>query len=281
MQDGAGHRRLDHRDRRAVLCRRRHGSRARHRRAGRGRRGRRRDACSSRASGCCDSRPDGAFTAHAAVAFATAGTLLAAAGCWRAGREASWLAAVAALPFAAAAIWQQRSLLLQFLIVSIALILVHASPRGITGTIWSSTCRRFSIPLGVALLLYPPRCDVRPTAFALLIVPLLIDILVAEFEGGSDALVRVAGARAAAGGVCRCCSRSTGGAWRTGKGGCWPQSRPLPSRWSFAAADRGVGGPGAADVGLHPRLAHAGRDRCVDSRSTSSGASTGTWKGRC
>ena len=67
-------------------------------------------------------RPEGAFTAHAAVAFATAGTLLAAAGVGVPERSL-WLAAVATLPFAAAAIWQQRSLLLQFLVVSVALIL--------------------------------------------------------------------------------------------------------------------------------------------------------------
>ncbi len=126
-------------------------------------------------------RPEGAFAAHAAVAFATAGTLLAAAGAGVPERSL-WLAAVAALPFAVAAIWQQRSLLLQFLIVSIALTL------GIVAA-WDhwndpvADLPALFIPVGVALLLYPPRRDVRPTAFALLIVPLLIDTLISQFEG--------------------------------------------------------------------------------------------------
>jgi len=125
-------------------------------------------------------RPDGAFAAHAAVAFATAGTLLAAAGVGMPERSL-WLAAVATLPFAVAAIWQQRSLLLQFLIVSIALTL------GIVAA-WDhwndpvADLPALFIPVGVALLLYPPRRDVRPTAFALLIVPLLIDTLISKFE---------------------------------------------------------------------------------------------------
>ena len=126
-------------------------------------------------------RPEGAFAAHAAVAFATAGTLLAAAG---AGvpEKSLWLAAVAVLPFAVAAIWQQRSLLLQFLIVSIALIL------GIVAA-WDhwndpvADLPALFIPVGVVLLLYPPRRDVRATAFALLIVPLLVDIVASRFEG--------------------------------------------------------------------------------------------------
>ena len=127
------------------------------------------------------SRPEGAFAAHAAVAFATAGTLLAAAGAGVPERSV-WLAAAVTLPFGVAAIWQQRSLLLQFLIVSIALTL------GVLAA-WDhwndpvADLPALFIPVGVTLLLYPPRRDVRPTAFALLIVPLLIDILVAKFEG--------------------------------------------------------------------------------------------------
>jgi hypothetical protein len=126
-------------------------------------------------------RPEGAFASHAAVAFATAGTLLAAAGLG-APEKSLWLAAAATLPFAAAAIWQQRSLLLQFLIVSIALAL------GIVAALdhWNDPVTDLPalfIPVGVALLVYPPRRDVRPTAFVFLIVPLLIDILASEFEG--------------------------------------------------------------------------------------------------
>jgi hypothetical protein len=126
-------------------------------------------------------RPDGAFTAHAAVAFATAGTLLAAAGL-AVPEESLRIAATATLPFAAVAIWQQRSPLLQFLIVSIALILGMVAA-------WDhwhdpiADLPALLIPMGVVLLLYPPRRDVRPTAFALLIVPLLIDTVAARFEG--------------------------------------------------------------------------------------------------
>jgi hypothetical protein len=126
-------------------------------------------------------RPEGAFTAHAAVAFATAGTLLAAAGIAMP-KESLWLAAAATLPFAAAAIWQQRSLLLQFLIISIALVI------GIVAA-WDhwndpvADLPALFVPVGVILLLYPPRRDVRPTAFALLIVPLVIDTVAARFEG--------------------------------------------------------------------------------------------------
>jgi Domain of unknown function (DUF4401) len=127
------------------------------------------------------SRPDGAFASHAAVAFATAGTLLAAAGVG-APESSVGLAAAATLPFAAAAIWQQRSLLLQFLIVSIALALgINAAWNHWNDPV--ADLPALFIPVGAALLLYPPRLDVRPTAFALLIVPLLIDILVSRFEG--------------------------------------------------------------------------------------------------
>ena len=79
--------------------------------------------------------------------------------------------AVATLPFAAAAIWQQRSLLLQFLVVSVALILVTVAAWDHWDELIVDLPAIF-VPLGVALLLYPPRYDVRPTAFALLVVPL-------------------------------------------------------------------------------------------------------------
>lgn len=119
-------------------------------------------------------RPESTFAAHAAVAFATTGTLLAAAGI-SVPEESLWLAAAATLPFAAAAIWQRRSLLLQFLIASIALIL------GIVAgwEHWNDPIADLPalfIPVGVVLLFYPPRRDARATAFALLIVPLLLDI---------------------------------------------------------------------------------------------------------
>ena len=127
-------------------------------------------------------RPEGAFAAHAAVAFATAGMLLAAAGVGMPERSL-WLASVATLPFAAAAIWQQRSLLLQFLITSIALILGIL----VAWDHWDDPILGLPAlftPVGVFLLLYPPRREVRPTAFALLIMPLLIDILASRFEVG-------------------------------------------------------------------------------------------------
>lgn len=127
-------------------------------------------------------RPHGAFTAHGAVAFATAGTLLAAAGVGVPAESLEW-AAVATLPFAAASIWQQRSVLLQFLVVSIALILV-------TVAAWDRWDERIVdlpaifIPFGVALLLYPPRYDVRPAAFALLILPMAFDIAASGLGAG-------------------------------------------------------------------------------------------------
>lgn len=128
-------------------------------------------------------RPAGAFSAHIAVAFATAGTLLAAAGVG-VPENSLWLAAVATLPFVAAAIWQQRSLLLQFLIVAVSLILW-------IGVAWDHSEQfvvnvgAIAIPFGVALLLYPPRLDLRPTAFALLVVPQGAEMLQAPtFEGG-------------------------------------------------------------------------------------------------
>jgi hypothetical protein len=122
--------------------------------------------------------PAGAFLAHAAVAFASAGTLMVAAG---AGipAESVWAAAVATLPFAAVAAWQQRSQLLQFLIVSITLALISFA-------VWDHSYRMMAdvpalfMPFGVALLLYPPRRNLRPTAFALLIVPQAL----ASFEPG-------------------------------------------------------------------------------------------------
>jgi hypothetical protein len=123
-------------------------------------------------------RPQGAFSAHAAVALATAASLLVAAGVG-VPVESAWAAALATLPCAAAAIWQQRSQLLQFLIVSVAVLLVMLA-------VWDYSYRLVAdvpavfMPLGAALLLYPPRRDLRPTAFALLIVPQLF----ASFEPG-------------------------------------------------------------------------------------------------
>jgi hypothetical protein len=127
-------------------------------------------------------RPHGAFTAHAAVAFATAGTVLFAAGIGFPADSLGW-AAVATLPFAAAAVWQQRSVLLQFLVVSITLILV-------TVAAWDRWDERIIdlpaafIPFGVALLLYPPRYDVRPAAFALLVLPMAFDIAASGLGAG-------------------------------------------------------------------------------------------------
>jgi hypothetical protein len=126
-------------------------------------------------------RPQGAFLAHAAVAFAMAGTLLAAAGVG-VPAESLCQAAAATLPFCALAIWQQRSALLQFLVVSIALVLATLAAwdhwnHVIAGL--PAAC----IPIGAALLAYPPRHDVRPAAFALLIVPQVVEVAGSEFEG--------------------------------------------------------------------------------------------------
>ena len=125
-------------------------------------------------------RPDGAFAAHAAVAFATAGTLLAAAGV---GVPESSLALATAttLPFAAAAIWQQRSLLLQFLIVSSALTLGIIAAWDHWNDPILGLPAHFT-PIGVVLLLCPPRREMRPTAFALLIVPLLLDSVATSLD---------------------------------------------------------------------------------------------------
>jgi hypothetical protein len=128
------------------------------------------------------SRPEGAFTAHAAVAFATAGTLLVAAGIGVTA-ESVWAAAAVTLPFAAIAVWQQRSLLLQFLVVSVALILLSVAIWDHWHQIIADLPAVF-IPLGVALLLYPPPRDARPTAFALLLVPQIVEILAFSFEAG-------------------------------------------------------------------------------------------------
>jgi len=127
-------------------------------------------------------KADGAFTGHMAVAFAVAGTLLAAAGI-AFPLESLWVAVLVTLPFAAATIWQQRSILLQFLVVSIALILAivaawHRWDHMITDL------AAVTMPIGVALLLYPPRLDVRPAAFALLVVPQGVELLITTFEQG-------------------------------------------------------------------------------------------------
>lgn len=126
---------------------------------------------------------DGPFTSHMAVAFAVAGMLLAVAGI-AVPAESLWTAAIAALPFAAAGIWQQRSSLLQFLLVSVAILLWIAAVcdhwERLVGDLSALT-----MPIGVALLLYPPRLDLRPTAFALLIVPLAVELAVGQFEPAS------------------------------------------------------------------------------------------------
>jgi len=127
-------------------------------------------------------RPEGAFSAHAAVAFATAGTALAAAGVG-VPAESVGLAAAASSPFAAAAIWQQRSQLLQFLVVSMAVLLAIIAAWDHWERVISDLPAAFA-PFGVALLLYPPRRDTRPTAFALLVVPQLLNATVFEEMGG-------------------------------------------------------------------------------------------------
>ncbi|HEY1385586.1 MAG TPA: DUF4401 domain-containing protein [Dongiaceae bacterium] len=127
-------------------------------------------------------RPEGAFSAHIAVAFATAGTLLAAAGIGIP-EESLWQAAAATLPFAAAAIWQQRSVLLQFVVVSVTLILCILSAWDHWDRVIADLPAIFT-PIGAALLLYPPRRDVRPAALALLIVPQLTEIVAFDFEHG-------------------------------------------------------------------------------------------------
>ncbi len=125
-------------------------------------------------------RADGPFASHIAVAFATAGMLLAVAGIGFPA-ESLWVAAIAALPFAAAATWQRRSGLLQFLLVSVVLILWIVAA-------WDHLDRpmadlsALTMPVGTALLLYPPRRDLRPTAFALLVVPLGFELVAGEFE---------------------------------------------------------------------------------------------------
>jgi hypothetical protein len=124
-------------------------------------------------------KADGPFTSHMAIAFAMAGMLMAVAGI-AVPAESLWVAAIAALPFAAAGFWQ-RSSLLQFLLVSVALVLwIVAS--------WDHWDRlvadlsAITMPAGVALLLYPPRYDLRPAAFALLVVPLGFELAAGEFE---------------------------------------------------------------------------------------------------
>ena len=128
-------------------------------------------------------RPHGAFMAHAAVAFATAGTVLVAAGVGMPAESLGW-AALATLPFAAASIWQQRSLLLQFLVVSVTLILVTVAAWDHWDKLIVDLPAIF-VPFGVALLLYPPRYDVRPAAFALLVLPLAFDITASGLGGGT------------------------------------------------------------------------------------------------
>lgn len=126
---------------------------------------------------------DGPFTSHMAVAFAMAGMIMAVAGIG-VPAESFWVAALAALPFAAANIWQQRSNLLQFLLVSVTLILWIVA----SWDHWDHLVADLSaltMPIGVALLLYPPRHDLRPTAFALLVVPLGFELAAGEFEPAS------------------------------------------------------------------------------------------------
>lgn len=122
---------------------------------------------------------DGPFTSHMAIAFAMAGMLMAVAGIG-VPAESLWVAAIAALPFAAAGLWQ-RSSLLQFLLVSVALVLWIVA----SWDHWDRLVADLSavtMPIGVALLLYPPRRDLRPAAFALLLVPLAFELVAGEFE---------------------------------------------------------------------------------------------------
>ncbi len=122
---------------------------------------------------------DGPFTSHMAIAFAMAGMLMAVAGV-AVPAESLWVAAITALPFAAAGIWQ-RSSLLQFLLVSVAIVLWIVA----SWDHWDHLVADLSaitMPVGVALLLYPPRRDLRPAAFALPVVPLGFELVAGEFE---------------------------------------------------------------------------------------------------
>ena len=114
----------------------------------------------------------GAFRGHLAIALCLCGAVLAVGGVG-VPSESLWVATLAALAFLAAAIWQQRSGLLQFLLASFAIALALSA-------LWDdwegaiSDLPAIAVPVGACLLLFPPRLDVRPTAFALLVVPQLI-----------------------------------------------------------------------------------------------------------
>jgi hypothetical protein len=125
---------------------------------------------------------DGVFRAQCAVAFATAGVVLAALGVGIQ-TESLWAAALATLPFAAAAIWQQRSQFLQFLVVSTTLVALLIAAWDAWGFL-TTDIAAVSVPVGVALLLYPPRLDVRAAALTLLVVPELGILLASDFAMG-------------------------------------------------------------------------------------------------
>ena len=55
-----------------------------------------------------------------------------------------------------------------------------------TGTTWSATCRRSQFQSASLLLLYPPRLDLRPTGFALLVIPQLIQTIGLEAGMGIE-----------------------------------------------------------------------------------------------
>lgn len=119
----------------------------------------------------------GPFVGHMAIAFAVAGAALTAFGF---GAEADdsigsdaaiWVATLVSFPLAAAAIWC-RSLLLQFLISSMALgLLVAAIYSDAEGLVTDLVA--LVTPIGLWLRLRPPpKFDFRPTAYVLLLLPL-------------------------------------------------------------------------------------------------------------
>ena len=126
----------------------------------------------------------GAFVGHLATALCICGTVLVGLGVG-VPSESLWAAALATLPLTAAVIWQQRSALLQFLLVSLTIALAIFA-------VWDdwhdvvSDLPAIAIPIGALLLLYPPRLDLRPTAFALLVIPQLIQTIGLEAGMGIE-----------------------------------------------------------------------------------------------
>jgi hypothetical protein len=129
-----------------------------------------------------DAGGNGIFTAQFAVTLSIAGTALIAGGLGIETRSFWWAANLAAF-LAVFIAWKVPGLMLQFLASTLAISLVLAT-LVVNEASYIQTMVSLLLGAGLALLLYPPLIDFRPTAISMLFVPSIAIALFDAIEYG-------------------------------------------------------------------------------------------------